>query len=306
MEKRSFDNRQRLNKGSLSRKRVITGYLFISPILLGILIWLVFPMSFSLWLSGHEWDLISEPSFVSLGNFKEVLSDELFWQSLKVTLYFSGISVPLSLITAFLVALLLNIEIKGKSVFRAIYYLPSVVPVVANCILWVWILNSEFGLLNFFLSKLGLSKVLWLQEPKWTMPALIIMSLWGIGPLVVLYLAGLQGISRQLYEAAEIDGANWGNKFLFITIPMMSPVIFFNLIIGLINAFQTFTQAYIMTEGGPQNATLFYVFYIYQNAFQWMQMGYACALAWILFATILICTLFIFRHFERLVYYEGT
>jgi multiple sugar transport system permease protein len=286
------------------RREILKGYLFISPVILGYLIWVAGPMLMAIWLSLTEWNLLQPPQYVGLSNYQQMFQDDLFWKSLSVTLYFTVVSVPLSLGISFAVALLMNVKVRGIAFFRTLFYMPSIVPAVASAVLWVWVLNSEFGLLNFLLRALGLPKVLWLQDPTWAMPALILMSLWGIGGTMVIYLAGLQGIPQHLYEAAEIDGANYWNRFRHVTIPMMSPVIFFNLVIGLIAALQTFTQGYLITRGGPQNSTLFYGLYIYRSAFQDFKMGYAAALSLVLFTLVLLLSLFVFRHLGRLVYYE--
>ncbi|HJZ49433.1 MAG TPA: sugar ABC transporter permease [Roseiflexaceae bacterium] len=291
-------------RSSLRRRSILQGYLFIAPVVLGYLIWVAGPMLMAIWLSLTEWNLLQPPKYVGLSNYQLMFQDELFWKSLSVTLYFTLVSVPLSLAISFAVALLMNVKVRGIAVFRTLFYLPSIVPAVASAVLWVWVLNSEFGLLNFLLRTLGLPKVLWLQDPHTAMPSLILMSLWGIGGTMVIYLAGLQGIPQHLYEAAEIDGANYWNRFRHVTIPMMSPVIFFNLVIGLIAALQTFTQGYLITRGGPQNSTLFYGLYIYRSAFQDYKMGYAAALSWVLFTLVLLLSLFVFRHLGRLVYYE--
>ena len=291
-------------RSSLHRRQILQGYLFISPVVLGYLIWVAGPMLMAIWLSLTEWNLLQPPKFVGLSNYQLMIQDDLFWKSLSVTLYYTLVSVPLSLIISFAVALLMNVNVRGIAVFRTLFYLPSIVPAVASAVLWVWVFNSEFGLLNFLLRALGLPKVLWLQDPITAMPALIIMSLWSIGGTMVIYLAGLQGIPQHLYEAAEIDGANYWNRFRHVTIPMMSPVIFFNLVIGLITALQTFTQGYLITRGGPQNATLFYGLYIYRSAFQHFKMGYAASLSLVLFLLVLLLSLFVFRHLGRLVYYE--
>src|SRR5262245_8684824 len=289
---------------SLRSRSMIAGYLFISPVILGYLIWVAGPMVIAIWLSLTDWDLLRAPRFVGLENYRTMLQDDLFWQSLKVTFYYTIVSVPLSLVLSFAVAMLMNVKVRGISFFRVLFYMPSIVPAVANAVLWVWVLNSEFGLLNVLMRALGLPKVLWLQDPAWAMPSLILMSLWAVGGAMVIYLAGLQGIPQHLYEAAEIDGANYWNRFRHVTIPMMSPVIFFNLVIGLIAALQTFTQGYLITRGGPQNATLFYGLYIYRSAFQDFKMGYAAALSLVLFTLVLLLSLFVFRHLGRLVYYE--
>ncbi len=289
---------------SIRAREAIYGYLFIAPAVLGFILWIAGPMIFSAWVSLTQWDMLSPPKIVGLQNYRHMLEDNLFWQSLKVTMYFTVVSVPLFQTLAFAVALLMNVKVRGITIFRTIYYLPSIVPVVASSMLWAWIFNSDFGLLNSLLQAVGLPKVLWLQDPTWAMPALIVMSLWGIGGTMLIYLAGLQGVPVQLYEAAEIDGANKWQQFLHVTVPMMSPVIFFNLVLGLIGALQTFTQGYIITNGGPGNSTLFYVLYLYRQAFTYFNMGYASAMAWVLFVIILALTLLVFRYVGRMVYYE--
>jgi len=294
----------RTARSPVARQEAFYGYLFIAPAVLGFLIWIAGPMLVSAWLSLTEWDLLTPPVFVGLSNYQTMFQDPLFWKSLRVTAYFTLVSVPLFQALAFAVALLMNVKVRGITLFRTIYYLPSIVPVVSNALLWAWVFNSDFGLLNAGLRALGVPKVLWLQDANWTMPALITMSLWGLGGAMLIYLAGLQGVPQQLYEAAEIDGANYWHRFRHVTIPLMSPVIFFNLLLGLIGALQTFTQAYIITNGGPQNATLFYALYIYRRAFTDFKMGYAAALAWVLFAIVLVLSVLVFRYLGRQVHYE--
>jgi len=289
---------------SMRQRRMLAGYLFISPVVLGYLIWVAGPMMIAIWLSLTDWDLLRPPHFVGLENYRTMFQDDLFWKSLRVTFYFTLVSVPLSLVLSFAVAMLMNVRVRGIAFFRVLFYMPSIVPAVANAVLWVWVLNSEFGLLNVLLRWLGLPKVLWLQDPAWAMPSLIVMSLWAIGGAMVIYLAGLQGIPQHLYDAAEIDGANAWHRFRHVTIPMMSPVIFFNLVIGLVAALQTFTQGYLITQGGPENSTLFYGLYIYRRAFTDFKMGYAAALSWVLFAIVLALSLIVFRYLGGLVYYE--
>ncbi|MBP8638177.1 MAG: sugar ABC transporter permease [Dictyoglomi bacterium] len=282
-------------------------YLCISPWIAGFLIFTAGPIVASLFFSFCNYDVVTPPNWVGIQNYKRLISDPLFWQSLKVTSYFSLASVPLGIALSLIIAILLNQNIKGLTWFRTIYYMPSVISGVAVALLWMWIFNPEFGVLNFLLWKLfHIQGPAWLMSEEWVIPALIIMSLWGIGGDIVIYLAGLQGIPTELYEAAEIDGANSFNKFLNITIPMMSPVLLFTLIMGIINSFQVFTQAYVMTRGGPHYASLFYVLYIYQNAFQFFSMGYASALSWILFLIILALTFLIFKSSPLWVYYEST
>jgi len=289
---------------SMRQRRTLVGYLFISPVILGYLIWVAGPMLMAIWLSLTEWDMLRPATFVGLSNYQQMLHDDLFWKSLTVTFYFTLVSVPLSLAISFAVAMLVNVNVRGISLFRMLFYLPSIVPLVVSAVLWLWIFNSELGLLNALLHWLGLPKVLWLQDSRWAMPALIIMSLWTIGGSMVIFLAGLQGIPQHLYEAAEIDGANYWQRLWNVTIPMMSPVIFFNLVIGLIAALQTFVPGYLMTQGGPENSTLFYGLYIFRSAFRDFKMGYAAALSWVLFAIVLLLSVFVFRYIGRLVYYE--
>ncbi len=286
-------------------QRVLAGYFFISPGLLGLALFLVGPLIYSLWLSLTEWDIISAPTFVGLENFRTAfLDDKLFWVSLYVTVRYTLVAVPLTLIAALAVALLLDVKLRGISGFRAVYYLPAMTPAVASVVLWRWIFNSEFGLLNFLLDLVGLPKVEWLISTDVVMYSFWIMALWSIGPMMIIFLAGLHGVPRTLYEAAEVDGANAWRKLWAVTIPQLSPVILFNLVIGLINTFQVFTAGYLLTAGGPKNATLFYVLYTYRNAFEWLKMGYAASLSWVLFVIIMIMTLFIFRSLGRAVHYE--
>jgi multiple sugar transport system permease protein len=285
-------------------RRTITGYLFISPFILGVLFWVLYPALMAAWLSFQEWNLITPAKYVGLKNFEKMFNDKLFWQSLRVTTIYTFISVPLGLTFSFLLALLINTKIKGIAFFRTIYYLPTIVPAVASAVLWAWILNTDFGLLNAGLSFFGIQKIAWLQEPEWALPALILMSLWSVGAAMIIFLAGLQGIDEVFYEAAKIDGAGRWAQMRHITIPMMSSVIFFNLILGIIGSFQVFTAGYLMTDGGPQNATLFFVLYLYRQGFQFLKMGYAAALSWVLFLIIMVFTVIVFRTLGRRVYYQ--
>jgi multiple sugar transport system permease protein len=200
----------------------------------------------------------------------------------------------------------MNTKVRGVGIFRTIYYLPSIVPAVANAVLWAWIFNTDFGLANVLLRALGLPKIQWLQNPDWALPAIILVSLWGLGASMVIYLAGLQGIPSVFYEAAEIDGAGRWAQLWNITLPLLSPVIFFNLIIGIIGTFQIFTAGYLITDGGPQNSTLFYVLYLYRNGFEYLKMGYAATLGWVLFAIIMLLTLFVFKYVGGRVHYEDS
>jgi len=294
----------RLRPKTRRGRNALLGYLFISPFILGFLFFFLGPALTALWLMFYDWNMIREPLFVGLGNFTKLFRDPLFKQSLKVTAYYSLVSVPVGMVMSFLLALLMNYKTRAIAFFRTLYYIPSIVPAVANAVLWSFIFNTEFGLLNAVLRGIGLSKIKWLQDPEWAMPALIIMSLWGIGGGMVIYLAGLQGIPEPLYEAAEIDGAGRLAKLRHITIPLMSPVIFYNLIMGIIGSFQVFTAGFLITSGGPQNSTLFYVLYTYRTGIQYFDMGYASVLAWVLFLIILAFTIFVFRYVGGMVYYE--
>jgi multiple sugar transport system permease protein len=287
-----------------TQKRILTGYLFFMPFILGVLIWDVIPSGTALWLTFHEWNLISPAKFVGFKNIINLFKDPLLRKSLQVTATYTLISVPLQLVISLALAMLLNIKIRGLSIFRTIYYLPSIVPAVANALLWAWILNSEFGLLNIGLHAVGLSKIAWLQDPEWTLPALILMSLWGLGNSMIIFLAGLQGVPEVLYEAAMIDGAGHWAKLWKVTLPLLSPIIFFNLVTGFINTFQSFTAGYLITQGGPQNASLFLALYQYRVGFQNLKMGYASALAWIMALITLFCTMAIFKYFGSKIYYE--
>ncbi|MGQ9629228.1 MAG: carbohydrate ABC transporter permease [bacterium] len=291
---------------TMRSRETAEGYFFISPWILGLLFFTIGPIIASLTLSFHEYDIIAPPIFNGLENYKRLFFDDFrFWQALKVTTIYTVFAVPLQLTLGFAIAVLMNQKLKGITVFRTIYYLPAVVSGVAVAMLWKWIFSYEAGILNVLLWKVGIQGPNWLGSPEWVLPSLIIMSLWGVGGGMVIYLAGLQGIPTELYEAASIDGAGVWQRFWNVTIPMMTPVIFFNLVMGVIGSFQVFTQAYVMTQGGPLNASLFYVLYLYRRAFQDLQMGYASALAWILFIVILICTIIIFKTSARWVYYEA-
>jgi multiple sugar transport system permease protein len=289
---------------SQAGRRTITGYVFISPFILGVTFFVLIPAATAAWLAFTDWNMITPPKFVGLANFERLFRDKLFIQALKVTTIYTLISVPLMLTISFFVALLMNVKVRGISFFRTIYYMPVIVPAVANAMLWAWILNTEYGLLNAALRAIGLPKIQWLQQPEWALPALILMSLWGLGATMVIYLAGLQGIPDTYYEAAEIDGAGRWRKLRHITLPLMSSVIFFNLIIGIIGSFQVFTAGFLVTNGGPQNATLFYVLYLYRVGFRQLDMGYAATLAWVLFFIILALTALTFKYVGGQVYYE--
>jgi multiple sugar transport system permease protein len=287
------------------RWRVIEGYLFIAPWLVGFFLWTLGPMLFSAGLVFTDWELLTPIRWAGTANLERIVGDELFLVSLYNTAYFTFIAVPLQLLVALLAAVALNVPLRGVSLYRAAFYVPSVTPVVASVILWMWIFNSEFGLANSLLQVVGLPAQLWMLDPDLVKPVFIFMSLWVVGNQMVTFLAGLQSVPESLLEAADLDGANALKRAWYIVLPMISPVVFFNLIVGIIGSFQVFTTAYLATQGGPNNASLFYVLYLYQTAFRFLRMGYASALAWVLFLIILGFTLLQFRIANRWVYYEG-
>jgi len=283
----------------------LEGWLFASPWILGLFLWTLGPMIASLAIAFTDWDLISPSRWVGVSNLQAMFNDKLVWQALKVTTIYAVTSVPLHIIFGLFLALLLNGQIIGLRFYRTAFYLPSVLSGVAVALLWRWLFSNEFGLFNALLSYVGIKGPSWLGDPSWALPSLVLMSLWGVGSGAIIYLAGLQGIPTDLYEAAEVDGASDWSRFWNVTLPMITPVLFFQLVTGIIAALQIFTQAFIMTAGGPNNATLFFLLYLYQNAFQYFRMGYASALAWVLFLYILALTLVVYRSSGLWVYYEG-
>ena len=280
------------------------GYLMVGFWLVGFLLFTAGPIAASMGLSFTDWDLISDAKPSGLSNFRALIKDDLIHLSLWNTLYYTVALVPLSTAGALVMALMLNIRLRGIRFYRTLYYLPAVIPAVATTLLWLVIFQPEFGLANFLLKKVGIPEQIWLLDPLLAKPVLIVMALWGIGGSMPIFLAGLQAIPQELYEAAEIDGSNWWTSFRHVTLPLLTPVIFFSVITGVIGTFQVFTSAYIATNGGPQNATLFYVLLLYRNAFQYFKMGYASAMAWVLFVIVLIFTIIQFRLARRWVYYE--
>lgn len=292
--------------GSLQRRESIYGYLFIAPHVLGFSVFTLGALAYSLYLGFTSWDLFGSPRWVGVANFTQLLtSDDVLWKALWNTVYYTVITIPLALVLALVLALALNTGLKGLTAFRTVFFMPVVTSTVAVALVWSWIYNKDFGLLNAFLGVFHVSPQNWLGSTKWAMLSIIIMSVWkGLGYNMVLFLAGLQGIPRQLYEAARIDGAGWWNQFRYVTLPLLTPTTFFLIIMGIIGSFQVFDQAYIITNGGPDYATTTIVMLIYRNAFQWFHMGYASALAWVLFMMILAVSLIQIRLSRRWVYYE--
>ena len=293
-------------KSRLARREAIEGFVCIAPWLFGFVFFTVGPVIFSFIMSLSKWDMINPPEFVGFANYAAILADDFrFRQSLKVTAIYAGTAVPLGLVCSLALAMLLNLNVKGMRVFRSIFYIPAILPGVAVAMVWLMVFRYQGGIFNSRLAMFHIAPVKWLTSTEMALPSFVIMSLWGVGGGMIIYLAGLQSVPTQLYEAAEIDGAGSWAKFRTVTLPMISPTIFFNLIMGIIGSFQVFTSSFIMTQGGPAYATLFYVLYLYQKAFKYLQMGYASALAWILFAVILTLTLIVFKSSAGWVYYEA-
>jgi len=298
----------RRHKGTMSRsarREELEFYLFISPWLIGFLLFGAGPIVASALISFTDWSLLSSPHWIGIENYRRLVQDPLFYKALVNTIYFGAGSVILGVIVSFLLALLLNQKVWGMPLFRTIFYLPSVVAGIATALLWVNIFHPDFGMINYVLGLFGIQGPGWLQSEEWVIPALIIMSVWGAGNTMVIYLAGLQNIPEHLYEAAAIDGAGAWSKFWHVTVPMISPVIFFNLVTGFIASLQAFVLILVMTNGGPADASLVYGLYIYRQAFEYFDMGYASALAWVLFVLIILITALQFKFAQRWVYYEG-
>ncbi len=287
------------------RREALMGYLVISPWIIGFLVFTAAPMLFSLVVSATDWELLGTPKWTGLANVHTLMTDDLFWTSLWNTTFYTVLAVPSGLLVALAVAMLLNQGVKGNNIYRLLAYLPSQLPAVATAILWFLIFSPNYGLANDLLATLHLPTSQWIFSVHMAKPSLVIKAAWSFGGAMIIFLAGLQGIPAMLYEAAEIDGAGSWARFRYVTLPMLSPIIFFNLIIGLIGSYQVFTDVFVMTQGGPGNATLMLVLYIYQNGFTYFRMGYAALLSWVLFLITLVLTLGQFFLSRRWVYYEG-
>ena len=290
-----------------ARRQNRYGYGFIMPWLIGLFAFTLIPMAFSLVLSFCKWDIVTGLStikFIGFQNFEKIFADKKFYKALEVTFKFCLISIPFYQIASLLVAMLLNMRIKFMRTFRLIFFLPSIIPTIASSMIWAQILGKD-GLINQGLALLGIRGPAWLNDPKTALYGLILMGVWGIGNTIIIYLSGLQGVGEELYEASSIDGANSFQRFFKITLPMISPTIFFNVVMAVIGSFQYFTQAFVMTEGGPLNSTLFYNLYLYTKAYKELKMGYASALAWIMFIIILFFTLLVIKSSSFWVYYQS-
>lgn len=279
-------------------------FLMLIPELLGLLLLFVGPLIAVAGISLLKWDGLTSARFVGLQNYGDLVRDDLFWQSLYNTVYYTVLTVGIGTVVAFGVALLWNQPIRGITIYRTLYYMPVIVPAVAGSLVWGMLLNPSFGLINVFLNLIGLPGLQWLQDPTWAKPSIVLLGLWTVGNAAVIYLAGLKGIPTVLYEAAKVDGAGPARQLFRITIPMMVPTLMFNIIMGMVGSFQVFTPAYVLTGGGPVNSTLFYLLYLYQNAFQNFHMGYASAQAVILLVITFALSILIVRFFQNRVYYD--
>lgn len=297
----------------LNLRQHLEGYLFISPWILGMVLFALGPILASFGLAFTRWNLFTEPEYVGWANFQKLAHDPLFYKSVFNTIYYTVFAVPLGLVLALGLAMLVNHRLRGVNFFRTAFFLPNVVAGIAMLLLWKWLFDPNFGLINLFLDWTGLMAVFeWIGigRPQWissragAMPGLVFMSIWGLGGSMMIFLAGLQNIPRELIEAAELDGAGPWKRFRYITVPLLTPTIFFLTMVGVIASLQVFNQAYVMTQGGPAHATLFYVLYLFQTAFERFQMGYACAMALVLFIITLIVSLIQLAMGKKWVHYQ--
>ena len=289
------------------QREAVSGYLFISPWIIGFLVFFLGPIIASLFLSFTRWNIVGDPIWVGLDNYQTIFTEDVrFKKAVLVTLRYAVMYLPLEVGCGIGLAVLMNLKLKGIGIFRTLFYMPSVVPQVAAALVWVWMLNARYGVVNTLLDGAGVDGPNWLGSPQYVLPSLILIALWGVGGSAIIYLAGLQNIPQVLYEAATVDGANSFQKFFRITLPLLTPTIFFQLVLGLIGVFQTFTPAFIAAgeTGGPLQSGLFYMLYIYNRGFVSLRMGYASALAWIMTAFILVITIIVLRSSQYWVYYE--
>ena len=298
--------RIRLPRNTLARREAAEGLVGISPWLIGFLLFTAGPFVVSIVLSLTDWRIMIAPKFVGLQNYVQILTnDPNFWQSIRVTFTYVALALPLGLFAGLGLSLLLNQKVPGARAFGTLFYLPAVLSGVSVALMWMWLLNPDYGVVNTLLGLVGIQGPNWFWDPDWALPSVVLMSLWRVGGSAIIYLAGLQNISPHLYEAAEIDGAGRLAKLRHITIPMLTPTIFFQLVMELIDAFQVFTVTYVITDGGPMRSTLFYMFYMFRTAFEDFDMGYASALAWIMGVIILGFTALVFKSSPLWVFYES-
>lgn len=289
------------------RREAIEGYLFITPWVIGFLVFTAGPMLASLVFSFTKWGLIDTPSFIGIQNYTKMIQDPLIWHSLYITARYTLLSVPIRLVTSLAIALILIRPIPGVYLYRGIFYLPNILGGVVTALLWLWVFNPDYGILNYLLSLIGIAGPAWLADPDWSLWSLVIISAWNVGASVILFVAGLQAIPTQFYEAAQLDGAGGWASFRYITLPMLSPTMLFFLVSSIIGSFQVFDVAFITSSGagGPMRSTLVYLLYFYQQGFKFFNMGYASAMVWLLMVIILILTALIFRSSDMWVFYES-
>ncbi len=294
-------------RGSAARKEARTAYLFALPWLIGFSVFLLYPLLASVYFSFCDYSVLRPPVYIGAGNYKDLLHDEVFWISLRNTFVYALMALPVTTLVAIGLAMLLNTRLKGMAVYRAIFFVPSLVPLVALAVIWQFVLNGQQGVLNDILGHVHIKGPDWLGDPNWAKPALVFMAAWGVGNAMVIYLAGLQDVPAPLYEAADLDGAGWWSKTWNVTLPMLSPVILFNVVMGIVGTLQVFTVPYVLSPtGSPARSIYFYAMYLFDNAFIYHKMGYACAMGWIMFVLIVLLTFVTLKFSERRVYYGGT
>lgn len=292
--------------GRLQRNRkLLKGLLFVLPWLIGFCAFFAYPFVMTFYYSFTKFSGVGTPKFIGLANYKTMFSDGLFRTSLFNTFYYTAIEVPLSTVLAIGLAILLNRRMRGLALYRTLLYLPTVVPLVASSMLWLWLFNPSFGVVNEVLSSVHITGPGWMFSAAWSKPTFILMGLWGIGTPMVIYLAALQGVPASMYEVAAIEGAGPIQRARYVTIPMISPAILFNVVLGLVASLQYFTQAFVMTQGGPDNSSMFYSLYLYYQAFRYLNLGYASAMAWVLFVLVVLITVLLFKSSSRWVYYAS-
>lgn len=287
------------------KRNLRMGLVFISPWIIGFSCFMLYPIVASFYYSLCDYSVLSEPVFIGFFNYKSLAKDAVFHQAFANTLIYGAMALPATMIVSLAAALLLNAPIPGRGIFRTMFFIPSLVPLVAMAILWSWLLNTEYGLVNHLLGMIGVPPIDWLGSVKWSKVSMVLPATWGVGGAIVIYLASLQEVPPYLYEAARLDGASYWKQFWHVTLPLISPVIYFNLIMGIIGILQVFVIPYIMTEGGPARSTLFYVQHLYDTAFRYLRMGYACAMAWILFLVIFGLTLLATWATAKKIYYAS-
>jgi multiple sugar transport system permease protein len=291
----------------MRRKEALAGYLFAAPWFVGMAVFLLYPLVASIYYSFCDYSVLKSPVWIGMANYTDLFHDEIFWKTVANTGIYAIIALPVGMIVALGLAMLLNTNVKGMTVYRTIFFLPSLVPMISLAVVWLWILNSQYGILNQVLGVLHIKGPNWLGDPFWTKPALVVTGLWGVGNAMLIYLASLQDVPTSLVEAAELDGANWWQKTQAVTLPMISPVILFNLIMGIIGTLQVFAVPFVMLPGGgPERSAYFYTAYLFDNAFRYNKMGYASAMGWIMFLAILLLTFLSLNLSKRHVHYQGS